>query len=319
MSTSVAENPLSNVQGVQSVVSRSLKFLRPPVRMDISEWADQFRIIGVANATPGRWNTDNAPYQREPMNCMNDRRTRRVSLMWSAQVGKTESANNVIGYYIGQNPMSVILMQPTQSDLKTWQETKLTPLLEDTEQLKEVVAKPRGREGVNNQLMKSYPGGFLMFSWSGSPNTMRSRSAPIIICDEIDGYSVTEEGDPVQLLQQRSATFGDKAKLLEISTPTIKGFSRIEKAFNAGDQRYFFVPCPHCGEFQRLKWGQVEWSKDEEGNPLPETALYFCESRISINFLCSKRENGGQRNRFVDTLPFISMRCIARGELGRRL
>lgn len=268
---------LSNWQGVQAVFNRSLQMLNPPVRMDISEWADSFRIIGAANATPGPWKTDNAPYQREPMNCMSDRRTRRVSLMWSAQVGKTESANNVIGYYVGQNPMSIMLMQPTQSDLKTWQETKLTPLLNDTKQLSDVVAKPRSRDGVNNQLMKSYPGGFLMFSWSGSANTMRGRSAPIIICDEVDGYSMTEEGDPVQLLHQRSATFGDKSKLLEISTPTIKGFSRIEKAFNAGDQRYFYVPCPHCGEFQRFKWAQVQWAKDEDGTPLPETALYYCE------------------------------------------
>lgn len=277
MSASVLEISLSNWQGVKGLINRAMQRFKPPVRMNVSEWADSFRIIGAANATPGRWKTDNAPYQREPMDCMSDRKTRRVSLMWSAQVGKTESANNVIGYYIGQNPMSIMLMQPTQSDLKTWQETKLTPLLNDTNQLKAVVAKPRGRDGVNNQLMKSYPGGFLMFSWSGSANTMRGRSAPIIICDEVDGYSMTEEGDPVQLLHQRSATFGDKSKLFEISTPTIKGFSRIEKAFNAGDQRYFYVPCPHCGEYQRFKWSQVQWGKDEEGNHLPHTALYYCE------------------------------------------
>lgn len=270
-------NPLSNWQGVLSVFNKSLKMLKPPVRMKISEWADSFRIIGAANATPGAWKTDNAPYQREPMDCMSDRRTRRVSLQWSAQVGKTEIANNVVGYHIGQNPMSVMFMQPTQSDLKTWQETKLTPLLTDTKQIADVVAKPRSRDGVNNQLMKSYPGGFLMFSWSGSANTMRGRSAPIIVCDEVDGYSVTEEGDPVQLLHQRSATFGDLSKLLEISTPTIKGFSRIEKAFEAGDKRYFYVPCPHCGELQRLQWGQVEWEKEEGGTHLPHTALYFCE------------------------------------------
>lgn len=277
MSSAVQENPLSNWQGVLSIFKKSMKMLKPPLRMDISAWADSFRIIGAANATPGPWKTDNAPYQREPMDCMSDRRTRRVSLMWSAQVGKTEIANNVVGYHIGQNPMSVMFMQPTQSDLKTWQETKLTPLLTDTKQISEVVAKPRSRDGVNNQLMKSYPGGFLMFSWSGSANTMRGRSAPIIICDEVDGYTMTEEGDPVQLLHQRSATFGDLSKLLEISTPTIKGFSRIEKAFEAGDKRYFYVPCPHCGELQRLQWGQVEWDKKEDGTHLPHTALYYCE------------------------------------------
>jgi phage terminase large subunit GpA-like protein len=42
-----------------------------------------------------------------------------------------------------------------------------------------------------------------------------------------------------------------------VSTPTIQELSRIEKEFSETDQRYFFVPCPHCGFFQVLKWGSV--------------------------------------------------------------
>ena len=268
---------LSNKKGIIEVLKDCLSHFRPPERLLVSEWADKFRVISDANAMPGPWRTANAPYQKEPMDCIGDKVTRRVSLMWSGQVGKTECINNGIGYSIAQDPKSVMMMHPTQSDLKTWSETKLEPLLNDTPCIKDVIAKPRGRDGVNNALMKSYPGGFLMFSWSGSTNTMRGRSAPIINCDEIDGYTITKEGDAVQLLWQRAATFGDRRKLIETSTPTIKGFSRIEKAFLAGDQRYYYVPCPHCDNKQRLKWGQVKWDKDEEGNHLPETAHYVCE------------------------------------------
>ena len=32
------------------------------------------------------------------------------------------------------------------------------------------------------------------------------------------------------------------------STPTVKGASRIESAFEQSDQRRYHVPCPHCGE-----------------------------------------------------------------------
>ena len=51
------------------------------------------------------------------------------------------------------------------------------------------------------------------------------------------------EGDPVNLAIQRTATFANR-KIFMISTPTIKYFSRIESAFDEGDKRYFFVPCP---------------------------------------------------------------------------
>lgn len=270
-------NSFENWQGIRDVLSRATKIFQPPERLTVSEWADKYRVVSCSNAMPGPWRTDTAPYQREPMDCLGDRVTRRISLMWSAQVGKTELANNGIGFYIGLSPKSIMMMHPTQSDLKMWSETKLTPLLEETPVLSERVAKPRARDGVNNSLMKSFPGGFLMFAWSGSSNTMRGRSAPVIFCDEIDGYSMTDEGDAVQLLWQRAATFGDQRKLFESSTPTIKGYSPIEKAFEAGDMRRYFVPCPHCGMFQTLKWGQVRWDKDEQGEAQIETAHYVCE------------------------------------------
>lgn len=268
---------ITNRRALKKVFHRAKRHLRPPIRCSVSEWADKHRIVGAANAMPGPWRTANAPYQQEPMDVMGDRRTRRVTLMWSAQTGKTECINNAIGYYIAQDPKSVMMMQPTLSDLKTWTETKLTPLIVDTPSVSGAVAKPRSREGVNNAFMKSYPGGYLMFSWSGSPNTMRGRSAPIIIGDEIDGYTLTEEGDPMELLWQRAATFGDQRKRIETSTPTIANFSRVEKSFEAGDQRRYYLPCPHCGKHQHLQWSNVEWDKDEEGNHLPETARYVCE------------------------------------------
>jgi phage terminase large subunit GpA-like protein len=268
---------LSNMEGLRKVFRKASQNLRAPERLTVSEWADRYRHIGQANATPGPWRTDNAPYQRGPMDCIGDRVTRRITLMWAAQTGKTEVINNGIGYAIAQEPKSCMMMQPTQSDLKTWTETKLTPLLRDTPVIRDKVAKPRGRDGVNNSLMKSYPGGFLMFSWSGSTNTMRGRSAPVINCDEIDGYTMTEEGDPVQLLWQRAATFGDRRKLLETSTPTIKGFSRVEKSYLAGDRRKYWVPCPHCNNYITFQFAYFKWDSDADGTARPDTAYYICE------------------------------------------
>lgn len=99
----------------------------------------------------------------------------------------------------------------------------------------------------------------MMFAWSGSPKTMRGRSAPFITADEVDGYTITPEGHPVGLLWQRAATFGDLRKLLEISTPTVEGESYIDDAYEAGDQRQFHVPCPDCGEHQVMRWENVVW------------------------------------------------------------
>jgi phage terminase large subunit GpA-like protein len=55
------------------------------------------------------------------------------------------------------------------------------------------------------------------------------------------------------------------------STPTIKGLSRIEREYEASDQRRYFVPCPHCGERQYLTFERLRWEKGK-----PESAAYHC-------------------------------------------
>lgn len=69
---------------------------------------------------------------------------------------------------------------------------------------------------------------------------------------DIDG-----EGDPILLAERRTATFNKRKKIFLVSTPTIKGLSNIEREFENSDKRYFFVPCPFCGEFQKLEWAQI--------------------------------------------------------------
>jgi phage terminase large subunit GpA-like protein len=62
-----------------------------------------------------------------------------------------------------------------------------------------------------------------------------------------------------------------------VSTPTITGASRIWSAFEEGDQRRRWCPCPDCGAYQVLTWAQVHWQPGR-----PETAAYTCEECGSL-------------------------------------
>lgn len=278
---------LSNLDSVARAARSALLQLLPPPKLKPSEWAEKNVRIPAGNAVPGLLRLDNAPYQREPMDMAVNPDCYRITLMWGAQVGKTMLALCIQGYHIAAEPASQMMMQPSQDDLRTWLETKFNPMAEECTQISGVLAKPRGRDGVNNQKMKSYPGGFLMFAWAGSPKTMRGRSAPKIVCDEVDGYLRTVEGHPVGLLWQRSATFGDQRFLVEISTPTIKGASYIESAYEMGDQRHFFVCCPHCDDHVTIEWENVRWDGQRETHEetlvaideqKPDTAHLYCPS-----------------------------------------
>jgi phage terminase large subunit GpA-like protein len=286
----VTVESFSNVSGIVAALRRSLKNLVPPPELRPSQWAESNVVIPVGNAIPGQINFDNAPHQREPLDMIVHPGCRRVSLMFGAQTGKTTVIQCGSGYFIAHEPRSQIMVQPSQGDMQTFMETKLRPMFDANPAISEKMAKQRGRDGVNNSRIISYIGGWMMFSWAGSPKTLRGRSAPVNFADEIDGMETTTEGDPVQLLVQRSATFGDQRMLIESSTPTIKGESRIESAYEQGDKRRFFVPCPDCGEHQFFKWAQVIWTGRDapEGEQDPESARYTCEH-------CGSLWDDGQR------------------------
>jgi phage terminase large subunit GpA-like protein len=109
---------------------------------------------------------------------------------------------------------------------------------------------------------------------ANSPASLASRPIRVVLLDEVDRYpaSAGTEGDPVSLAIKRTATFWNR-RILMTSTPTVKGVSRIEQAFERSDQRRFFVPCPHCGEHQVLKWAAVQWTDED-----PATARIACQS-----------------------------------------
>lgn len=284
----MTKHQFSNQEGVLAATARAVSNLVPPADMLASEWAEANLKIPVGNAIPGPISFDNAPYQRGMVNVINEPGIRRADYMMAAQTGKTTIIQSITGYFIEHDPRSQIIVQPTQGDVQTFLETKLRPMLDANPSISRKMAKQRGREGVNNSRIISYIGGWLMFSWAGSPKTLRGRSAPITQADEVDGMDATPEGDPVELLAQRAATFGDQAISIRSSTPTIKGASRIETGFLDGDQRRYHVACPHCGTPQYFKWSQVrwdgrqstctdEWEKDVGQEHKPETAMYLCE------------------------------------------
>lgn len=196
-----------------------------------------------------------------------------VVVMKSAQVGWTEALNNTIGYHIDQNPAPILLLQPTLEMAESWSKDRLAPMIRDTPRLRGKVADPKARDSGNTLLHKLFTGGHLTIVGANSPAGLASRPIRVLLCDEVDRFPVSAgtEGDPIDLARRRTARFRNR-KIMMGSTPTVKGASRIEAAFEQSDQRYYFVPCPHCESFQRLVWAQVKW---DEGKP--ETAAYVCE------------------------------------------
>ena len=251
--------------------------LTPDPRLSVSEWADRHRVLAArASAEPGRYRTARTPYMRAIMDALSPADpARRVVFMKAAQVGATEAGNNWIGFVVHQAPGPMLAVQPTVELAKRNSRQRIDPLIEESSALRGLVRPARSRDAGNTMLSKEFAGGILIMTGANSAVGLRSIPARYIFLDEADAYpaSADEEGDPVTLAEARSLTFAHRRKVLLISTPTVKGFSRIEREYEASDQRRYFVPCPHCGHSQWLEFERLRWEKGK-----PETAAYHCKS-----------------------------------------
>ncbi|MDR1911584.1 MAG: phage terminase large subunit family protein [Helicobacteraceae bacterium] len=271
---------------VDKVALEILSIFKPKADITISEWADQNRVLSPeASAEAGKWRTDKAEYLRGIMDAFCDPKIHTIVVMSSSQVGKTEVINNVVGYHIEHDPAPILVVQPTVDPMaKAWSKDRLAPMLRDTPSLRGRVKEARSRDSGNTITHKSFAGGHISIVGANSPAGLASRPIRIVLCDEVDRYpnSAGAEGDPINLAFRRAETFFNR-KCGIFSTPTIKGASRIEAAFDTSDQRRFFVPCPHCKTPQILTWSNVIWDKktSADGKEVienyPQTTRYYCK------------------------------------------
>lgn len=265
----------SQREALRAAVLRALaRAFMPPPKLPLSQWADRFRMLSPeAAAQPGRWKTAKEPMARGPMDAMSDPMVEKVTVMCAAQIMKTELLLNTAAYYVHGDPAPILMVQPTVEMAEAFSKDRVAPMIRDTPVLREIFSG-KSRDSSDTILQKAFPGGRMTMTGANAPASLASRPIRIGLCDEVDRYplSAGQEGDPVGLVEKRTTTFWNR-KIALVSTPTVKGISRIEASYEEGDQRKFFVPCPHCGHKQVLEWKGVKWTDGD-----PDTAHYECQA-----------------------------------------
>ncbi len=284
--------------------------LQPDPDLSVCEWADAYRMLPAKSAAePGKYRSARTPYVREIMDELSPRsRTQEIVVMKGTQLGFTELGNNWFGFVADISPGPMMMIFPTMQLAADHSKQKLQPTIDATPRLRGKIKENRVRDSGNTITVKEFPGGILFLSGSNSGAFFRSKSVRFLFLDDLDGFEadVGGEGDPADLARKRTDSFGRRKKIMEVSTPTIKGVSRIERSFLESDQRYYEVPCPHCGTYQRLVWGGdgadfgLKFTRDPEGKV--SDVWYqcaFCHARIDEHHKSEMLEHG----RWTPTYP----------------
>lgn len=239
------------------------KTFKPRKKYNVNSWAEKYRILSrEGSPKPGRWVTKNTPYLLRIMKMVTEKEVKKITIMSSAQVGKTEVILNIIGFFIEQDPCPMLLVFPSSKFGESFSHERLSPMIRDTKVLKKIM----DNRNNNTVMRKKFPGGYIAIVGTENPAHLSGRPVRVILMDEVDRFKRNsgKEGSPIELADRRTQNF-DNSKSIRVSTPTIDGESLIQDEFNLSSQEEWAIPCPSCGELQVLRWENIKWENDNPG------------------------------------------------------
>lgn len=252
-----------------------------PHEMSTPEWAETYRVVD-RGARKGKWSNETVPFLTEIMAAADDPLVRHIVFMKSSQVGGSEVLNNIIGKRIHQDPTEIIYCAEKEDKATAWTQESFDTMVRATPELDRLISD---KPAENNQKYKKFPGGGLYIVWATSPAEGSSRPVQLLARDEVAAWKPTQEGDMRKILEARTKTYDGEELVIDISSPRRCDCSSpgetcgdISHDYDRGDCREFYVPCPHCEEFQTLKFGGkdvaygLKWDRD-----FPESPYYLCE------------------------------------------
>lgn len=249
-----------------------------------SEWATAKRIMPQGlTSLPGPFRWETTPYLREIADLFSPSSpTQKVAIMKGSQLGFSVGImENLIGWIIDEDPGPTLFVTADKELAESVVETRVDRMIESAGIAHKIFAqveKAHGRKTGDTKSKKEFPGGFLMPIGPNVAGKLRSYSIKTVLFDEVDGFpqEVGKEGDPLTLAERRTDAFSRNRKLLYISTPTVRGESRIEPLYLKGDQSRYLVPCKHCGLEQELKFDHIKFDEDEHGRLVWDSVRYEC-------------------------------------------
>jgi phage terminase large subunit GpA-like protein len=271
-----------------------------PEKLTPSQWAATHRYLPPSVAAEsGKYNPQRTPYIASILDAVIEETVEEIVFLKCVQVGWSTALETITGYWIDQDAGPCLFVLPSEAACGEVVEERLRPLIETSPALKRHQLHERGDDTKAAIRLDTMT---IFMAHAGSPSALARRACRYVVFDEVDKFPTFSgrEADPISLGKGRTATYLHRRRVLIGSTPTTRE-GAIWKAWEScGDQRRFHVPCPHCGEFQPLVFGQLKWPDVQQENKAKKAdtiqtrqlAWYECSQ-------CKERITEGQKQRVI--------------------
>ena len=250
--------------------------LKPSPTVDYLGWAEANVTFDDASPFPGPYSRVLFPYFDEILRALSPADPCRfVSLVSSAQLGKTEISKIFALGSVVMSRGTVLIVHPSIENASRWSRLKLQPSMRAIPAVAELFPQ-RSRDTADAILFKERKDGLanLLISGANSPSSLSQVTVRYQVQDDLSRWDVNSAGDPETQADSRSRAH-EFAKIFKLSVPGVIPGCRITKDFEAGSQEMPFVPCPHCQHMQVLEWDNMLAALDPER---PDDAHFTCIS-----------------------------------------
>lgn len=264
--------------GYEIAAVAAIEGARPDPVLHVDEWSEDHVILPKSSSTPGPYRIYRTPAARKVLQCLSPGHpARRVVVRGASQMLKTQCGLNWIGASVHRAPSNILALEPTDKLAKRLS-ARVQQLTKDVEVLRERFAQPRSRDSRNTIDAKEFQGGTLYIVTAGAASNLAEIPARYVFLDEVDRMesSIDGEGDPVELAEARTSTFPSNCKIYAVSSPTVKGFSKIDTLYDMGTREVYLVPCPSCQHMHELVVENFHFSRNEDG--VVARAWFHCPS-----------------------------------------
>jgi phage terminase large subunit GpA-like protein len=264
--------------GYCEAIRAAIDGARPEPELHIDEWSEQEMVLPKSSSEPGPYRISRMYPSRRVLQCLSpDHPARRVVVRGASQMLKTQCGLNAISAWIHRAPSNILALEPTDKLAKRLS-ARIQQAARDVAPLRKLMAQQRSRDSRNTMDAKEFPGGTLYICTSGAAANLAEIPARYLFLDEVDRMeqSVDGEGDPVEIAEARTTRFSSNCKIYAVSSPTILGFSKIDKLYEMGTQEVYRVPCPHCQHPHELVVENFHYTKADDDSGHIKRAWFVC-------------------------------------------
>jgi len=270
------------------IYASAIKNFAPRPRVRTADW-----VVDWINTHTGRPYDDRAyPHITAPggpCDAHDDPRVQIIVLQWASRLGKTFYGQCCTLFRGDTNPCP--MMFASQSEKLALEVVDRThTMYANCDPLKPQL-RPEHRRKAGQV---DFDACRMHVAWARSVTTLADKAVKWGHANEVDKWEHTatsSEADPLKLFTDRGKEFPNRKFLIE-STPAVKGRSRVERLRLQGTNCLYWVPCPHCGVYQTLEFGEkgkpggIQWpetrSRGDRDRVLKEAhyVCLHCEGKI---------------------------------------